>query len=353
MDHLRVVTVLEHEVVRVVGRGDALDGDGCLRKDELWISEDDALALMQINELRRGLCERVQGGVRFAQFCGIVRLHSCVLEILPKIGMSDDRESGELGRSRAALLSMLHHARQFTVTSVGLVRQSTVHAPLLDIFIEAFLRCASEQARRGMLSRYVPQLDDLPVLRGRLHVSGQIRRNLVRPHLLHCEHDDFTGDNAYNRAIRATLNACQTWVSRPSIRRQWFETSSRFAGIASVRMSASEVARLPRNRSTRRYDAVLKWCELLLSMSSPAMSAGLMDAPGLLFDMNKLFEAHVSRLEEVSAGDAYVVSRQGPQMPLAIWDNEGAFQLKPDVMIWRAGQGERPAKVDRIIDAKW
>jgi len=291
--------------------------------------------------------------VRLAHFCGIVRLQSCVLEILPKLGLSDDRESGELGKSRAALLGMLHHARQLMVTGVGVVQQSTVHAPLLDIFIEAFLSCASEQARRGLLSRYVPHLDDLPVLKGRLHVGGHMRRNLVRPHLLHCEHDEFTGDNAYNRAIRATLNACQAWISRAATRRQWFETHSRFAGISFVRMSASEVARLPRNRTTRRYDPVLKWCELLLSMSSPAMSAGVTAAPGLLFDMNKLYEAHVSRLEEVSAGEAYVVSTQGPQLPLAIWDGEDVFQLKPDVIVWCPAQSARPTKVARIVDAKW
>lgn len=350
MGGLRTVTVLEHEVIPIIDGGEM---PSMLADADPWLSEAEAQALLRLNELRRGFCQRLSGGIKLAQHCGIVRLPTCVVEVLPKVGMADARAPDELERSRGALLAMLHSARQVAITKIGPVPQQAVHAPLLDIFIEAFLQCALDQARRGLLSRYVAHADDLPVIKGRFQAHGHVRRNLARPHLLHCEYDEFTADNAYNRAVRATLDACRTWASRASTQRMWFETHARYASISAVTMSAAEVARLPSDRTTHRYDALLTWCEWLLAMASPALSAGASQAPGLLFDMNKLFEAHAVRLEEAGAGPDRIVHAQGPPLPLATHGQVDAFLLKPDITVWHVGHDGAAAGIDRVVDAKW
>ena len=350
MGGLRTVTVLEHEGIPIVEDGDE---PGMLAGALPWLSESEAQALLRLNDLRRGFCQRLAGGIKLAQHCGIVRLPTCVVEVLPKVGMADARTPGELDRSRAALLTMLHSARQVAITKIGSVPQQAVHAPLLDIFIETFLHCALDQARRGLMSRYVAHADDLPVVKGRFQAHGHVRRNLARPHLLHCEYDEFTADNAYNRAVRATLEACRLWASRASTQRLWFETQARYASVSAVKMSAADVARLPRDRTTHRYDPLLTWCEWLLSMTSPALSAGASPAPGLLFDMNKLFEAHVARLEMDSAGLDRIVRLQGPPQHLAKRGLDEVFLLKPDITVWRVNSGGANEGIDRIVDAKW
>lgn len=350
MGGLRTITVLEHEVIPIITSDDepavAADASPCL-------SDAEAQALLRLNDLRRGFCERLTGGIRLSQYCGIVRLPTCVVEVLPKVGMADARRPEELEASRGALLSMLHSARQVSITKIGPVPQEAAHAPLLDIFIQAFLQCALDQARRGLLSRYVAHGDDLPVIKGRFQAHGHVRRNLARPHLLPCEYDEFTADNAYNRAVRATLEACRPWASRATTQRMWFETHARYASVAAVKMSAADLARLPRDRTTHRYDPLLTWCERLLAMASPAMRTGASQAPGLLFDMNKLFEAHVANLEEAGAGTDRIVHRQGPPLPLAIRGQVDAFVLKPDITVWHVGPDGAAAAIDRVVDAKW
>ena len=349
MGGLRTVTVLEHEVIPIMEGAD----EPVLAEAFPWLSEAEAQALLRLNDLRRGFCQRLSGGIKLAQHCGIVRLPTCVVEVLPKVGMRDARTPAELERSRGALLAMLHSARQVAITKIGPAPQQAVHAPLLDIFIEAFLQCALDQARRGLLSRYVTHADDLPVIKGRFQAHGHVRRNLARPHLLHCEYDEFTADNAYNRAVRATLEACRTWASKASTQRMWFETHARYASISAFKMSAADVTRLPRDRTTHRYGPLLTWCEWLLALATPALSAGASQAPGLLFDMNKLFEAHVARLEEVGAGIDRIVHTQGPPIHLATHEQADAFLLKPDITVWHVGQDGAAAGIDRVIDAKW
>lgn len=353
MDSFRTVTVLEHEVVPVFDAGPDVDDIGSFVVGDTWLTEADAQALVRINDLRRAFCQRVSGGVKLAQHCGIVRLPTCVLEVLPKIGMSDSREPEETARARGALLTMLHDARRIVVTNVGAVPQKAVRAPLLDVFVEAFLLAAVEQARRGLLSRYVRHEDDLPVVKGRFNVHGQVKRNLGRPHVLHCEFDEFTADNPYNRAIRAALDACKGWAVRPATQRLWFETQTRFAGVSTQRMSGSDVAKLPRDRTTRRYEQVLTWCEWLLSLTSPALSTGMTRAPGLLFDMNKLFEAYVSGMVERASGDNFVVHRQGPAQALAAHGASDAFMLRPDITVWQTDAEGGAGNIHRVLDAKW
>lgn len=352
---LRRVTVLEHEVLPIVSDESlhVLDEIDESMPFPASITEQQATELLRLNEVRRGFCQRVMGGIKFSQYCGVVCFPGCVLEILPKITTHAERGIDEVNRARAALLRLLHSARHVAVVAVGAAPQQNVQAPLLDIFIEAFLTRALEQARRGLLSRYVSHTDDLTLIRGRFQAHQHVRRNLARPQLLHCAFDEFTADNPYNRAVRAALDVCRSWIQRASTQRLWWETHARYVGITSIRMTADHVAALPKERMTSRYDPLLAWCEWLLAMDSPSMSAGNKHAPGLLFDMNKLFEAHVERLEEQAVGRTRVVLTQGPRLPLAIQDGDDAFMLMPDITVWHHPVAGTDAVIDRIIDAKW
>jgi len=107
MGGLRSVTVLEHEVIPIIESGAE---PGIMADAYPWLSEAEAQALLRLNDLRRGCCQRLSGGIRLAQHCGIVRLPPCVVEVLPKVGMADARTSDELERSRGALLAMLRSA---------------------------------------------------------------------------------------------------------------------------------------------------------------------------------------------------------------------------------------------------
>ena len=354
MQSLRTVSVLEHEVIPVL---ESNAEQRAAANSQAWLSALQAKALLQLNDQRPGFCQWVAGGIKLAQHCGLVLLPGCIVEVLPKVGFAEARSHNQLkdeqNHARDALLTMLQSARQLAISKVGRVPQDAVHAPLLDLFIEAFLHCALKQAKRGLLGRYRADTDDLPVIKGSFLAHTHIRRNLARPHLLHCQYDEFTPDNAYNRAVRATLEVCRPWIGKASTERLWFETQARFASVSSVRMLAADVAQLPRNRTTRRYEELLVWCEWLLGMVSPALRAGAAQAPGLLFDMNQLFEAHVTRREQLAAGNQRIVCTQGPQEYLAKRVAENVFLLKPDITVWHIGTDGNASTIDRVVDAKW
>ena len=76
-------------------------------------------------------------------------------------------------------------------------------------------------------------------------------------------------------------------------------------------------------------------------------------APGLLFDMNKLFEAYVSSLVERASGEGFVVHRQGPAQALAAHGASDAFMLRPDITVWETDSDGGVGEINRVLDAKW
>ena len=351
---LRSVTVLEHEWVavhdRAHGRSATMPDDA----QQAWLTPEEAQALLRLNAQRPGFCQASFGGIKLAQYCGIVRLPTCIVEVLPKVSLDDDRAPEELRRSRGTLLRMLHSADTLALTILHATPQSTTQAPLLDVFIETFLNFTLDQARRGLLFRYVQESDGLRTLRGRFNSREQARHSIVRPHLLQCDFDAFTADNPYNQAVRATLQSCRAWISRAHTQRLWFEAQACLAGVSLRQMTGQDVARLARDRTTRHYEPLLRWCQWLLSLDSPGLRSGLHEAPGLLFDMNTLFENIVSVEVEASVGDDLLVQRQAPARYLAhVGETQGVFLMAPDITVATRARADAASRIVRIVDAKW
>ncbi|WP_175971153.1 McrC family protein [Burkholderia sp. BCC0322] len=352
MQVLRTVTAVEHMLIPVIDEVSPADANCRLIPVAAHLTSPEAEALLKINDMRPGFCQRTVGGVKLAQHCGIVRTASCVLEIVPKVDLGSQADTAS--RGRAALLSMLQHAGRLKVSSMSSAQQGAVHAPLLEIFIREFLLCALGVAQTGLIRRYVPEFGDLTVVRGRFHARGQLRHNIARPHLLHCEYDEFTVDNPYNRIIRAALDACRHWAKLASTQRLWFELHARMTSVAQVHVTSADVRLLRYDRQTLRYRAVMQWCEWLLELASPDLRSGSAAAPALLFDMNKLFEDYVCHREELKEAESLnIVIRQGPQRALIEQGKQSFFTLKPDVTVWTKASKDAPYSLDRIIDAKW
>ncbi|MEX1826850.1 McrC family protein [Luteibacter sp. CQ10] len=349
----RVISVLEHETVPILSDADAARLAGNSDAVRAWLTEAEANALLRRSERGPRICERTSAGIRFSQFCGLLSEAKFILEILPKTGLDDLRQPGEMRAARQALLDMLSCARSLTLHVGNDVGQEAVRAPLLEVFIQAFLNCILVQARRGLLHRYLEQSENLRSAKGRINVHRHLRTNITRPHLLHCDFDEFTVDNPYNRAIRAALDISRPWLSSTTGQRLWLECHARFADITPTRMHAEDVAALRRDRTTRHYEPALDWCERLLSLLNPSLRSGGSCAPGLLFNMNRLFEDYVHYLERQDAMPDEQVHAQGPARPLARAALVDVFQLKPDVTVWRRPKGAGGAGVVRIIDAKW
>jgi 5-methylcytosine-specific restriction enzyme subunit McrC len=331
----RYVTAFEHQPIPV---SEKTSGAG------VTPAEGERLALL--GDLRPGFCERGYQTIRLAQYCGVVSLGTRVLEILPKVGDSSDP-----AKCRGLLLRLLREVGQFPLFRHMAAGQRLWSAPLLEIFIAAFFDEVTLLVRGGLLRKYQAREEDTRVVRGRIVASRQFAVHANRPDRLTCRFDDLTADNVWNRVIKAGLVTVRPWIRTMDLNRRWVELMVVLDEVEDVQFHTDAISGLVFDRQAVRYRAAVEWVRWILSLLSPAISAGENAAPGLLFDMNLLFQSVITSVLKKAAGRNRVeVHSQKTATYLARVtgiDNSRAFGLRPDIVVRRSGE------VLAIGDTKW
>jgi 5-methylcytosine-specific restriction enzyme subunit McrC len=332
----RYVTAFEHQPIPIGGKA-----------AETALTPDEADYLTLLGELRPGFCQRGHRSIRLAQFSGVVSLGDRVLEILPKVD-----EFAPPDECRGVLLRLLRAAEQFPPFRHLSVGHHLRHAPLLEVFIAAFFDVVFEIVRGGLLRQYQQREEDLRVVRGRIVASRQFATHSNRLDRVACQFDDLTADNVWNRLIKTGLLALRPWIASVELNRRWVELMVVFDEVNPPRVDARALTRLVFDRYAARYRTAIDWVRWILALLSPALRAGENAAPGLLFDMNLLFQSAVTSVlrRQPNVGSSLQVQSEATGRHLAfVSESSGrrAFGLRPDLMIWQNSD------LARIADTKW
>ena len=331
----RHLTAFEHQRIPVAETG---AGPG------ITTAEADCLA--RLGERRPGFCIRGYRSVRLAQFCGVVRVEDRILEILPKIdahGSPDD--------SRTVLLQMLRAAGPFPYFRDLTAGQEVRNGRLLDVFISSFFDAVAGLARGGLLRQYREHEEDLTAIRGRVISSRQFAAHANRPDRIACRYDELTIDNTWNRLVKAGLRAVRPWLTSMELNRRWVELMGVFDETSDVAFTARTLNHLVFDRHAERYRAVTDWVRWILAHLSPSLRSGDSAAPGLLFDMNLLFQGAVASLLRRLVDDpsTQVESQEATHHLVSVrgTGTRRAFRLKPDLVVRRRGA------VQLVADTEW
>lgn len=280
--------------------------------------------------------------VKFAQQCGVLQAKGISVEILPKV-------AGDEQFDRGLLLRMLAIAANLPVARLGASNIHLQSHSVLRVMIQWFCSEVSTQCHAGLLREYVTRSDDLTVIRGRWRPDVDARRSSGDKTRLHCEFDDHTTDNRYNRALKAALRRTRTLAAGCGVLlRQIDLLLGALADVADVPVSADEVLNMPRNRLVARYASALEMAAWFLASRAPDLRRGNDDGFAMLFDMNKLFQAFMGRMLRRNIPAGYRVREEGPRFFLTLnGEGERRFQMRPDFCILAGSE------IVAIIDTKW
>lgn len=310
------------------------------------LTHQEAEHLSLIGELRPRFCERGYGDLKLAQYCGVVSMGGRVLEVLPKTETESSAED-----CRGMLIRMLREASHVPIFKHLPASQRLQHSPLLEVFIAAFLEAVAQIVRGGLLRQYREQEEDLLVVRGAVNFARQFTGNANRPDRLACRFDELTADNAWNRSVRAGIWAVKPWISNVALYRKWTELAAVFDEVQPVPVTWQSLDRLVFNRQAERYRLAIEWVRWIVRLLSPGLRAGVNHAPGLLFDMNVLFqEAVAGALRRRVASGVVELETQARDHHLASLfgaAQKRVFGLKPDLVL------RRGREVAAIGDTKW
>lgn len=330
---MKTLTVFEHSYIPVSESPSGI---------QLLPNEVDALDRAQKSMGAKAFTWAGRRRIKAAQFVGVIATPSVRLEILPKI------EKSENIKTRGTLIKMIGAALSIPIYDGEITPLNAQDRDLLEILILVFARRLASEVRKGLTRNYKRQTDDLARLRGKLNVTRQFTKFAATPQILACEFDEFSADNALNRLLACATSLLMRRTNVATTQCLLAEIDAHFPEVSPVTVQQALQEPIILDRKNQRWSVCEKLARLLLQSLYQTVHGGKREGVALLFDMNKLFEAYVTRLAQKTLRPmGYTVWTQKPQKAL-VHDKEGrrAFITKPDIYV--KGHGEVI-----IIDTKW
>lgn len=286
---------------------------------------------VEIDELRTGV------RIRTRSWVGVVRLPTLEIRIVPKL-------SGE----HLGLVRLIEFASGVGALGrlPGDVAIRVGNGSLLDLLALLFTEACDEVVRKGLLSGYLRQEDDIAYVRGRILVDQLMLRRLGRADRIPCRFDDLEHDIDENRILLAALVSLARFIRsdevliRVSRLRAILESVCQLDGFAprEVRL------RLSYDRLNAHYRTAhdLAWLLLEGLGVDDLLTPVDVQSYAFLLDMNRLFEQFVRRLFEVVLPvPQYRVVAQRSFRSI-VWNataGESYSRVVPDLMVERPNDG--------------
>jgi len=285
---------------------------------------------------------RGQPALKLAQWVGVIRTpDGTTLEILPKTHERGDDPQA----SRNLLLRMLSQVdERFRVAPPADLDPARM--PLFEVFLRYALEGFRHAIRRGVPHAYVTVQEERPGLKGRLHLSRQLRQPQQRAHLLHVEYDEFLPDRPETRLTRLSVERIAKMTTVDGSRRLARELLWALDGVPPSRDVRRDLGAWRLERGHAHFAPLENLCRLVLHELNPLAGGSSSQALGVLFDMNRVYESYVAhRLRTQFPG--WKVQTQVTGRALGQVQGSRAFPLRPDLVLTLPG-GERV-----IADTKW
>jgi 5-methylcytosine-specific restriction enzyme subunit McrC len=289
--------------------------------------------------------KRGRHAVQVNSFVGVIRSpQGFQIEVLPKVGKVIG--GGEV-QARQLLIEMLRCLGGFRHLKTDSAKLAATRMPLLEVFIEAFLSAVEHVVKRGLRSDYSVQQDNIFALRGKLQIAGHLRQNLCRRDRFFAEFDIFSSNRPENRLLHSALKQVLSWTYSDVSQRLARELSFVFADVPTSQEPSIDFSNVRLDRGMEHYSDALAWARLILEDKAPLTGAGGHRAPSLLFPMEAVFEAYVSKHLSRQLAQPFLLKSQAHGFSLVRHLEQNWFRLKPDLLV------KDKASNRLVLDTKW
>lgn len=134
-----------------------------------------------------------------------------------------------------------------------------------DLFSAILSKGVAQQLKQGLYREYVPKVESLSVMRGKLNMLGTVRNKLQRKQELICEYDELSENNTLNQIIKTSLLALVrqktvSAVNKATLRRvlPFFDT------VGTIDPDCIQWNTIQIMRSNQNYKMLLNICYFIL-----------------------------------------------------------------------------------------
>lgn len=321
-----------------------------------WLSvgsEDNEITLSEYRDLCLYLKKNIgnksivydYNKIKFINYVGIIKLKNLIVEILPKISLSND-----IIKDREMLMFMLSKCNKLSVDIKELLNSNILNNSLLDILAKVFSKKLLNELQKGLYREYVSKEEALSMIKGKILISKSIKENTINKNKMNCKYDEFTEDNLFNAILKRAINVILFSIKNNDVKKELNIINNIFNDISDIYIPNNIILSYKLNRMNNRFLECFTLAKLILLNSSMDKSLGKENGFSILFEMNYLYEEYIGVLLKEAFNDTNISINTQEKSRYLLWNTlkeRNEIALKPDIVIYK----DNKPKV--IIDTKW
>lgn len=321
-----------------------------------WLSvgsEDNEITLSEYRDLclylKKNLSDKSiiydYNKIKFINYVGIIKINNLIIEILPKISLSND-----IIKDRKMLIFMLSKCNKLSVDIKELLNSNILNNSLLDILAKVYSKKLLNELQKGLYREYVSKEEALSIIKGKILISKSIKENTINKNKMNCKYDEFTEDNLFNAILKRAINVILFSIKNDDVKKELNIINNLFNDVSDIYISNNIILNYKLNRMNNRFLECFTLAKLILLNSSMDKSLGKENGFSILFEMNYLYEEYIEVLLKEAFNDTNISINTQEKSRYLLWNTlkeRNEIALKPDIVIYK----DNKPKV--IIDTKW
>ena len=303
----------------------------------------------------------VKGGrpyIKTGRYVGTIQTKDGqIIEILPKVYKSGNKEEDDIKLCRRVFLKMLSSFQQSEAKTFQDVSLDTrENFPILESYISRYISEVEQLLRNGVKKNYTLVEENQKFLKGKLLIHRQIIKNCTDKTHFAVRYSKYIENIPQNRIIVSTLYKLSKNSQNQVNVSRCYALLSAFSDIPqSANIEADLQMSMRSSRLFSSYKNLLQWSSQFLLNKGFTTFSGNHVNQSLLFSAEKLFESFIAHLFKKYAKDYAVTSQHSKYFLVDKYgDTEhGKFRLRPDIVV-ESKDSESFLDYDTIIiDTKW
>lgn len=283
--------------------------------------------------------------IKFINYVGIIKVNNLIIEILPKISLSND-----IIKDREMLMFMLSKCNKLSVDIKELLNSNILNNSLIDILAKVFSKKLLNELQKGLYREYVSKEEALSIIKGKILISKSIKENTINKNKMNCKYDEFTEDNLFNAILKRAINVILFSTKNDAVKKELNIINNIFNDVLDIYIPNNIILNYKLNRMNNRFLECFTLAKLILLNSSMDKSLGKENGFSILFEMNYLYEEYIGVLLKEVFNDTNISINTQEKSRYLLWNTlkeRNEIALKPDIVIYK----DNKPKI--IIDTKW